>query len=497
MSKENTYQKLLNWHPNIILYAILAIAALMLSLPFSFGSWIPLAILSVLIYIFILFNRPDIGFAIAFVVIMVILGTTGNRFLRVQGYFRLLDVIFIILFLSFIKEVIYKSDLRLLIKSPISKAILLFMGSAVVAGIYTKFHYNVSLISIFQAGRVYLYYSFFFLTLYHLRNKKQLHFFLKIILLTAILFSVVYIGGELMGKNYRILYGSVYRTISSDDYGVTRMRNPAGSLPGLVLPAMLAIAIFSSSRRVKHWSMVAVILLLAETILNLGRAYWFGVGVSVLIICLLLPPEKRKLVIRYLPAMSIFLIVLILIISITSDSSFALISIVKDRADSAFKDFFYRTGTFGWRYRLAEGYMHLLKERPVFGFGLLHRKYGNLIPEVPKGKVRNIHVGILNIFIDLGIFGSIFFIIFVLTVIYRSIYIYKRIQSWLYKAIVLGIIATFIGRFTAFTLDVFTSYQDVCIIAILLGLMEVMYTLDKEAVHDSQPGSKRPILTRS
>jgi hypothetical protein len=371
------------------------------------------------------------------------------------------------------------------------------MGSAVVTGIYTKFHYNVSLISIFQAGRVYLYYSFFFLTLYHLRNKKQLHFFLKIILLTTILFSFVYIGGEFMGTNYRILHSSVYQTMSSEGYVVTRVRNTAGCLPGLVLPAMFAIAIFSSARRIKHWAMIAVILFLAETILNLGRAHWFGVGFSVLIVCLFLPPVKRRLVIRYLLAMSLILIALILIISIISDPSFALISVVKDRADSAFKDFFHKTGTYGWRYQLAEDYVRLLKERPIFGFGLLHRQYGNLLPDLPKDKVRNTHVGILNIFIDLGLFGSIFFIIFVVTVIRRSIYIYKRLQSWLYKAIVLGIISSFIGRLAALTLDVFTSYEDVFIITVMLGLMEVMYKLDKEGVSDNQQESKQPIISIS
>ena len=73
MYKENTFQKLLNLHPNIILYTGLAIAALMLSLPLSFGSWIPLAIFSGLIYIFILFNRPEVGFAAAFIMMMLLL----------------------------------------------------------------------------------------------------------------------------------------------------------------------------------------------------------------------------------------------------------------------------------------------------------------------------------------------------------------------------------------------------------------------------------------
>jgi hypothetical protein len=496
MYKENTYQKLLNWHPNIILYSILAMTALMLSLPISFGSWIPIIIYIGLIYIFILFNRPYVGFSLAFIIMILHLSIVGKKALRVQGYFRLVDVIFVILFLSFIREVIYKSDLRLLIKSPISKAILLFMGSVVVAAIYTKFHYNVSLISIIQAGRVYLYYSFFFLTLYHLRNKKQLHFFLKIILLTIILFSFIYVGEKFIGANYRILHSSVYK-MSSGGYAVTRVRNTAGSLPGLILPAMLAIAIFSAARRIKFWSIVAATLFLAETILNLGRAHWFGVGVSLLFVCLFLPPVKRRLVIRYLPAIILILIAIVLIISIISDPPFALASVVKERADSAIKDFFHKTGTFGWRYRIAEDYMRLLKERPIFGLSLLHFNYGYMLPDVLKGKVRNTHVGILNILIDLGLFGSIFFIIFVVTVIRRSLYIYKRMQNWLYKAIVLGIISSFIGRLAAFTLDVFSTYEDVIIIAIILGLMEIMYTLDKEAVPDSQPGSKRPILTRS
>jgi len=495
MFREKLLHKGLFFHPEVLVYIALIAAALLLSIPLSSGSMLPIIGYCGLLYLFILFKRPEIGFTIGFFILMGLFGIMGRSFLRVEGYFKLLDIVIITLFLSFIKEVLYQSDLRFLIKSPIAKALLLFMGSAIIAGIYAKFHYNVSLISIFQAGRVYLFYSFFFLSLYHIKNKKQLHLFLKIILIASILFSVLYIGQHIIGANLRILLGAKrFGLMSVGSYSTLRLDIRADVFPGLVLPIMLGIAVFSSSKRIKKWAMIAATLFLAETIFTLGRAHWFGVAFSCLIFWFLLPSSKRRLSYKYIIIAGLILIFILPLISmIRYDSPLSLFSLLKERSSSGVRDFAQRTGTFGSRYRLAESYWRLLKNKPIFGLGLIPTRSEEIIQELPKGKIRNVHVGILNIFIDLGLTGCFFFIILVVVAIKRSLYIYRNLQNQLYKALSLGILSAFIGRLAAFTLDTFSTYEEVTIIAIMLGLLEVMFRIDKKYSSAKAIDIKHPV----
>lgn len=482
MYREKAFQKYLNYHPNIIIYTALTVAALLLSIPLSLGSIIPFIVYIGLIYIFLLFKRPEIGFAISFFIIIGFLGIMGRSFLRVEGYFKLLDIALVVLFLSFVKEVFYQSDLRFLIKSPIAKALLLFMGSAIAAGIYTKVHYNISIISIIQAGRVYLFYSLFFLSLYHIRGKKQLHLFLKILLGSAILFSILYIAQHLIGKSLKIFVsGAQVKIMNIGEYSIWRLRITSIDFPGLFLPCMLGIILLTSCKKIRYWATIVASLFIVQIIFTLGRAHWFGVVISCLVFWLFLPLSKKISILKYLTVVTLIIIFLLPIISLLMyDSPFPLFSLIIDRSDTGIKDFYKKSGTFGWRYDIAERYWDLLKRRPIFGFGLIPLHSEDIIANLPGKMARDPHVGILNIFIDLGLVGSLFFVILVVVVIIRSLYIYRNLHNQFYKVVSLGILSAFIGRVAAFTLDIFSTYEQVTMIAVMLGLLEIMYIVDNE-----------------
>ena len=254
-------------------------------------------------------------------------------------------------------------------------------------------------------------------------------------------------------------------------------------MPGLALPSLIGIALFTPSKKLKFWAIVIAALLSIQTFFTYGRAHWFGVAISCFVFCLLLPSDKRRIILRNFIALSLVIIFIMLIIcQIKYGSALAFTPMLKERITYGASESLTGIATLNWRLLIAKGYMRIIKNRPIFGLGFLHDRYAYMIPGLPFSMVRNTHVGFLNIFIDLGIVGSILLIMLFVIFIKHSLYIIRNLQNKLYKILSIGLISAFLGRLAAFTLDTFSTYEGVTIIAVLMGLQEVMYDIDKKEI---------------
>ena len=176
--------------------------------------------------------------------ILLMIGCFGffdpETFLAIKGFFKLRDVIFIIIILIFLLNLITKKSL-VIKKTPVNLIILSLLLLTVFEIFYTLWLYDVSIISIVQTSRNYFYYLLFFPTLYFFIEKKELFLALKLFLFFSIIGAALIIGATIFGHGFPlpIYLESLLRTQDLSGLVVNRLY-----LPGVTLVTMAFAIVF-------------------------------------------------------------------------------------------------------------------------------------------------------------------------------------------------------------------------------------------------------------
>jgi len=467
----------------------LFLALLCIGIGFGYGISInplgPLFFLSGILYVVVLIKRPEIGLVLSILIIVDCFSFLNPFLLRIPYVFRIRDLAFSVLFIPLVREAVKRRNLGYIIESPISKALILFMAVAVFTGIYSILNYKTPIVLVIMVGRRYLYYAIFFVVLYNIRTKKQVDFLIKAFFWIVVIFSILYVVQFLVGNTVKIFpYPTMIHTSEmGGTVAVTRSYVSGKRFPAFILCSTLGVLVYSEIKKKKSLLYFASLLFVIQTMLVFGRAHYLGIlsGIVLTFILASLVSSRKTKVIRK----SIFYAILVILPFFLAEIFAAYVSIpalsaVQERFRSTFTDFFQLSGTFGQRYEWMIGYLGLIKKNPFLGLGFLHQEYAYLLSNLPRGHVRDSHVGLLNIPIDMGIIGSIAFVILVVALLKRAFFIFRRINNSLYKGIVFGFIAVFFSRLFAFTLDDFSNYEGIAYLSLMMATMEVMYRVDQK-----------------
>ncbi len=439
------------------------------------------AMIGLIIYIWLLFRLPEVMLIIGIILITNMFGLYNINKLRVPGFFKMRDLILISFLVPvFIKWVVYKRNLKFLFETPITRAILAFFGLVLFFIILTVLRYNHSFNLSFRIARDYIYYLFFFATLYCVRDKKGLDFVLKTTIILSLICGFMYIIQALSGGSIRFFPGQEVSTGRISGVPLTRAYVSLGFTCTILLAAS-GIFIFTDIQKQKIISLGCIITVLLVYFFSFGRAGWYAVGVFYIVLLLLTPAKRKKQYVYSLfSIISVFFISILLVSQLRYGSYDVLLRIGKDRAFSGVYETQYNTGTWGARYDAFQRYFdYIIKEHPFIGGGFLYPK-----TEPTKYFVDYItttgHSAMVHILSTMGAIGLLSHLLLYIVFAWRGVYILKRINNKVYKGFVAGFTALNIAIWiTIFTSSCMVNFDSITIIGFTLGLNEVMYRVDK------------------
>lgn len=441
-----------------------------------------------------MFRRPEIGVLLSLLLTFYFFGFLNPNLVAIKGIFRTSDLAILPLFIVLLMTLSQEKDLAYVLGSPIAKAMILLIGTVILVGVYTTIFYNISPVWAFKTGRVYLYYALFFPVAYLIRRKEQLNWLIYSFFWILIVFSLLYLLNFVIGSKVKIF---PFRSEVLYKSGIIRTGVYGDCLPAFVLGSMLGILLYNNSKKLKKIAIGATLLFVLQTVATLGRAHWFGTVMGIGL-TLLLISKKRIQAIKIISFSSILFIGMsIMIGTVFLHNPTVILSETSKRFKSAITDIEEISGTYEYRYEQMVSFARLIEKRPLIGIGFLHQEKVNFLPEAPHGLVRDIHVGLLNILIDMGMVGVIVFAILLFTFFKRAFFVFKNIRNSLYKGIIFGFIATFLGRLFSYTLATFSEYEKVAYLALTMAIMEIMYRIDlEETKRASNHISKRPLVLK-
>ena len=431
------------------------------------------------LYGIVLLRFPEIALFLTIVVTLNCFSMISENALRLPFLFRLRDVMLLSIFFPFLIG-FYKRDARIkdVFKSPIAKAILCITFIVLFQLLLTKTRFpQESVNSMIRMGRKYLYYCLFFPAFYILQDQTKLRRFLKIFISTIVIFAVLYIVQFFVGSSITIF---PYGRVSPQNLGgvlINRLYISGMNLVTLLFQVMLMLVLVGRQKRGKL--MFSFLILFGiQTLLTFGRAHIFGVFLGT-VFALVLSKEKGLFKKVFL---SVFCLVLLTgVFSLCFTAFFPQkrnpIGVVGARIGSTFEAVLTQSDTFGVRLEDSAGRIDLLKRYPLIGIGFLHDEADMF--GFNKGTIsrsfRTTDSGVLSLIMDFGFLGLVCLLILSFLFLKRAMSLYKRMESHYFRALVLGIISFYFGRFFSFiTLADFVTYGGIVIITLSLVFLELI-----------------------
>jgi len=263
----------------------------------------------------------------------------------------------------------------------------------------------------------------FIITLETLRDKKRIKKCLGILLFTACLIGIDVLFQKFTGADF--IHNKKMVTVGSESalLGVTASfhhYNSLGTYLVFVLSLVLASLISIKDKLQKTFLFALLILLQVCLILTFSRGSWIGL-LAVLILMLFLSPKVNKLVYIF----SIFITIIVFLPGIRERTMF----IFAPQGDAD-------------RFLVWQGAFKMIKTHPFLGMGL-GTFMANFQEYVSKSMtIQYAHNCYLQIWAESGIFALLSFVLFIGSILYKSIKTFKKNNS---NFILLGFICAFFG----------------------------------------------------
>lgn len=410
----------INWQEpkpiaTIIVVAVIIIAVFLGKVITGYSYKVALA-LAVSALIFLLtFINTDAGLAVLILSMLlspeIMIGQLPGRDIII----RFDDLLLIVITLAWLAKAAINKGLALLIKTPLNKAIGVYIMICLIATLRgAALGFVVPEKGLLYILRYVEYFLLYILVANHIHSKKQIKFFLTVLFITCAIVSV-----------YGILQIPQGVRVSAPFEGETGEPNTFGGY--LLFISCLAVGLFLQNiGQGKRLALIALVaLIFVPFLFTLSRASYLGVVFSFLVFIIM---SKRRLL--------LFVSMLAVVVSITLLKPEAVFSRVENtfqqkkpdlaRIFNVYLDPSASARVFSWQECYETWKKRPILGRGISGLGLIDGQYIRTLPEV----------GALGFVALLWLLWSIF---------KHSLRVYEKMNDELYQGLTLGFIAGFMG----------------------------------------------------
>lgn len=377
------------------------------------------------------------------------------------------------------------------VKSPLNWPVFAFVAIAGLATVAAIVKGTLTPKTAIDEARYVSYFLLFFVVLNLLRQRQQLAWLLKGIVVLALLVAIAMIVQYLLGDSVKILAGRVetLRTDGKNYEGITRILPPGEPLLLITFMLITALLVFEKFRAGHLFYSALWGMLLVGLILTFRRSVWVTVGMQIFILALLLNGRQRLKLFGWGLAMAAGAAML-LIPALESNSpranklTSAFVERLSTLADSKIiAD--QRTSTLRWRDFEYEYAIPQILVNPLLGLGMgaEYRPYvpGYDHPEFDGRKF--VHNGHVYIMVKTGLLGYLALAWFSVAFLVRSFFNWRYLTSPFFRAAMLGIGLTFLGAFiSAISEPRFMEWAWAAAFGVMLGLNEALIHVARQPI---------------
>ena len=398
--------------------ALLAISIIGISLgivvsKFSFEVSLAL-ILGIIVFILTLVNT-EAGLAILIFSMLlspeIIVGEVPGRDIVI----RIDDLLLIIITFAWMAKTAINKGLALFIKTPLNKAIGVYVLVCVIATLRgIALGYVVPEKGLFYVLRYIEYFLLYILVVNHIHSRKQIKFFLGAFFITCAIVSV-----------YGLIQIPQGIRVSAPFEGQVGEPNTFGGYLLFIFCLALGISLKKVPKNLRLAMAGLIILISFPFLYTLSRASYIAIIFSFLTFILF---SKRKLVL-----ITVMVTIGVSVLVIRPEAvlervkyTFAFEDESLARVGGIYLDYSSSARIFSWLDSIQTWKKHPILGRGITGFAFLDGQYIRILPEM-------------------GIIGLFAFLWLLWTIYKSSLGIYKQMDDNLYKGLTLGFIAGFIG----------------------------------------------------
>ncbi|MBI4722221.1 MAG: hypothetical protein HY769_04370 [Candidatus Stahlbacteria bacterium] len=473
------------WSPQVyqvlILIFILAIGIYIAQMISNSKYWV-INILVGGIYLAILFKKPEFILLISATLIPNMFSLIPYEVIQIKGMFKIRDLLLMtILILAVMKVLIQHDNLKSIFGNISAYTILGFCSIILLFVISTCIRHSHPLFLSFRIARDYFYFLFFFATVCCIKNRRQLNFVIKGMVLLSIIFAVMYITQALSGGALH-LFPAYEEMKQSIMLGVPLSRSYIScGFTEAICFGLIGLVGIVGNKKLKLIGAIGAVLLLGEIFFTFGRTLWYKTVVIVLLIFLFLPRDKKKIFgLQFILLIFGFIVFMIFIGMLRYGTGQLMLKGLIERAGLGFTDIAQQSGTFGYRLHAFMWYYYTVIQKNIwFGLGFVYpgTEITKTIPYSTVIWADNPLASILNC---MGIVGLTFYVLLYVVFVWRGFYILNRLNTPAYRGFVIGFIAWYIGGWMGiFTSGEMIVYDLITIKALCVGLTECMYRIEK------------------
>ncbi len=324
---------------------------------------------------------------------------------------------------------------------------------------FTLFRTHAGLLPAFQFGADFMSFAALLMVLPRVRlSSHDLRVLLTVLGVGVCLFSV---GQILTVEGIASPTWLIHTTATAAELGLTRVYSPMNDLLVAGLAASIAVVVLARARRPRTIAMLLTLLLGTSLVIQLTRARWIALVVSVVLVSLwfALQGERRvagtlrtRLAIALLAAGTV--LTAIILVAPRAIASGAVIQ----RFLSIFSDIGSTntaTSNVAVREHVANAMLTVLGGRWPIGVGLVPPS-AHFFQSLPQGSLRDVDVGVLNAVMTIGVIGAVLIYIPLVIVLFRCMRAaWTRgavTRPWLNYAGQIWIVATLASSLTLVTL---------------------------------------------
>jgi len=410
----------INWKspqvPTYILISVLLVVLILLGLVITKSPYeIPLAlVLGGIIFLVTLVNT-DAGLAVLIFSMLlspeIVLGQVPGRDIVI----RFDDVLLLVITLAWLAKTAINKGLALFIKTPLNKAIGVYIVVCLIATLRgAALGYLTPEKGLFYVLRYTEYFLLYILVVNHIHSRKQINFFLTAFFITCAIVSV-----------YGIIQIPQGVRVSAPFEGEFGEPNTFGGYLLFIFCLALGISLKKIPKNFRIALAGLIILISFPFLYTLSRASYIAIIFSFLTFILF---SKRKVVlIAVMAAIAVSVIIIrpeAVLERVKYTFAFEDESLAK--IGDVYLDYSSSARIFSWMHSFQTWKKHPILGRGISGIGLVDGQYIRTLPE-------------------LGIIGLLAFLWLLWSIQKHSLYIYKQTDDNLYKGLVLGFMAGFIG----------------------------------------------------
>lgn len=407
-----------------------------------------------------LFLNPVELLVMALLVAFSFMSFINEDWFRLPYAFRVRDVMFILVILTYLFGVLSKSNWeenKILTKYKIIFVII--VSVVIIQIIFTMVHFDASLSSCFRIGRRYLYLLLFFPASYFLNKKKKVVYFIKLLVIWSFFVSVMYVLQCIVKNSFTLIpfpTHAEYQKILG--LNIFRIYIDGTELINLTffISTFVFITNFYKNKKIQALFLVVMVFSGLTTFLFLSRTKILSLTVALITLILILIKKGVKL--KFFLFTVIFLLFFCFVLSFTRVTLLNKVEplfLLRERVASTFTDLFNMSGTFNFRIQDSGNRINLIKKNFIFGVGLLHDESKKLT--YAKGfneQFRTRDSAFISFLFDFGVVGAIILSCICYFVFKDIHYLLKKLPK---ESIEFGILASILCVLLMYMVEFFTG----------------------------------------